>query len=160
MASSLDVALDGSQVLDNPNHERFCQLRASGKIKTDWEAYMLAYDCSKATAEDVAYRIAQNDGICRRMQWLQGQMAGDGIANKTEILRWLTSAMRTPVGQIDEQHTLAQEVTHESGEWGTRTKVKSVPKLGAVEQLSKLLGLMDTDTNSLTLVNVTVNGNA
>lgn len=157
MPDLLEAAQNGSQVLDNQRHERFVQLRAKGEIKTDWEAYQIAFDCSKATAEDRAYLLAKEIGINRRIKWIQAQSAGEGIASKSQVLRFLTDAMSTPVGRIDADNPLAQEV--EDRPDGSR-KVKGVPKLPAVELLAKLQGWLDSGRGSESTVAVQININA
>lgn len=58
-----------------------------------------------------------------------------------EIVGFLCDVVRTPVGQVDEQSNLAQEVTRdEIGEALVRTKIKMPAKLDAVKQLCAMLG--------------------
>lgn len=145
---------DACKPLDNPRQERFAILVASGQMP-DYEAYMAAYGCSRDTAEDIAYRLRADVGICRRVDWIKTQAAQSGIADREEVLRWLTSVMRTPVIGLSDSSPLIQEA-EDDPETGRRRR-KMVPKLPAVDLLAKVQGWLDGDREqSVTLIQVNV----
>jgi len=68
------------------------------------------------------------------------RMAEADQYQKWQLIEFLTRAITTPVGQIDEESDLAQEVTREEiGEQVARTRIKIVGKLDAAKQLATLL---------------------
>jgi hypothetical protein len=138
MSVAVDLAKHLQQgVLDNPRHERFAQLAASGK-HPDWECYQLAYGCTKEVAESHAWGLRADSGIKGRIAEIKAAQTATGIITRDEALRELTAAWRTPVGEVDEHHPLAQEVTRDAE--GNVTKIKMVPKLPALEMLGKMSG--------------------
>lgn len=97
---------DPSKPLDNPEHERFCQLRSSGKIKTDWEAYQIAYDSSRSVAESCATRLRSDAGICGRIQWIQSQATKGTVLSLQEKRELLASIGRVQGTEVTTQHIL------------------------------------------------------
>lgn len=64
---------------------------------------------------------------------------------REQIIRFLVEGATTPVGEVDENSPLAQEVkirsgSTEAGEWEEKT-VKMVGKLDCIEKLGKMLNL-------------------
>lgn len=131
----LEKGFDPSLPLDDTRHERFAVMVAEGKPAT--QAYVDVYCCTLENAERNAYRVRDYDGVNQRVKYLQSQAASAKIMSQREAMEYLSDAVRTPIGEIDENSPLAQEVEYK--EDGSR-KVKSVPKLGAIEQLAKLAG--------------------
>jgi len=59
---------------------------------------------------------------------------------KAEGLKYLTDAIKTPVGEIDESNPLCQERVITTGKDWETVKYKSVGKLDAFDKLAKILG--------------------
>jgi len=60
---------------------------------------------------------------------------------KWELIQFLTNAITTPVGQVDENSPLAQEyTTDEIGKEKIRTRVKMIGKLDSAKLLASMLG--------------------
>jgi hypothetical protein len=74
-----------------------------------------------------------NFGIIRRFTFIREQISAGKVLTAREAREYLASAVRTPLSEIDEHSCLAQEVTYEETEKGTRTKIKSVNRLEALK---------------------------
>lgn len=132
---------DGSKPLHNTRHEHFAKLASQGK--PDYEAYQIAFGCSQETAMDRAYLLRKDVGINRRIAYLLERMTSGSILSAKERLEFLASVVRTPVGEVNEFSPLAQEVTYEESEKGSRTKVKMPNKLEALQLDARLRGELD-----------------
>lgn len=136
-SEALEVVTVGK--LDNPRHERFCQLVAAGTNAS--ESYRLAYnygsDWKEDNADVMGPALLGELGIKTRVEALRTKANVATVATKQEVLEYLTRGFKTPLDQIDETSTLAQEVTY--GPDGSK-KIKSVSRLGSVEILAKLQG--------------------
>lgn len=128
-------------VLKNTKHEAFAQLVARGSEKT--KAYATVFPGSakwkpvslKNTASGLAHRLAS------RIAELQEIGERETIAGRVELAEYLTSIIRTPIGEVNERSPLAQEkTTRRSGKDETVETVKLPDKLAAVAQLSKMMG--------------------
>lgn len=96
---------------------------------------------------DIAARIAelQRSGERTAVAMIARTSADMQIS---EAVADLVLAWKTPVGDVDEHHQLAQEVTRDTYTTGTgkravvhtRTKVKSVGKIDAITLLAKMKG--------------------
>lgn len=128
--------VDPSKPLKNALQERFAQGVARGE-KADMVVYQEVYQCTRDAAEASASRVRGYAGVAKRIEYLQEKAASAKVMSQREAMEWLSDAVRTPIAEIDEQSPLAQEVEYK--EDGSR-KIKSVPKLGAIEQLAKLAG--------------------
>jgi hypothetical protein len=73
-----------------------------------------------------------------------------GILGKSELAQYLSRAVVTPIGEIDENSDLCQEKTTTTSEYGTTVKLKSVNKLDAASQLSKLVGYNEAERVEIT----------
>ncbi len=67
------------------------------------------------------------------------------IMSKREAAQYLTRAARTPLSEIDEDSDLCQEKIVSITKQGTEIKLKSVNKLDAIAQLSKLAGYNEAE---------------
>ncbi|HUD75922.1 MAG TPA: hypothetical protein VMQ76_12695 [Terracidiphilus sp.] len=129
--------------LDNPRHERFCQLAAGGMSASD--SYRLSYcygqNWRTDNADVLGPRLMGEVGIRDRIGQLRARAGASTVLTLAEAQADLSAAWRTPVGDIDENHPLAQEVEYKAD--GSK-RVKAVPKLGALELLADLAGWRGT----------------
>lgn len=130
--------------LDNPRHERWCQLVAEAK-HTDTEAYQIAYGCDLSSAESNAWRLRADDGLATRIDELAAIPLAKSILSREESLVWLADVVRTPIGKIDERSPLCQSVEHKPD---GSVKLKMVPKLESLLANAKLQGWLVERTES------------
>lgn len=138
----LPFEADGSKPLLNTKHESFAHLMAAGSI-SQTQAYLQVYQCSQQTAEDASYRLMtkqDNFGVVRRFTYLREQMSSRAVLTVRERREFLANVVRTPVGAINENSPLAQEVVYEENEKGSRTKVKMPGKLEALKLDAEMAG--------------------
>jgi hypothetical protein len=90
---------DGSKPLRNLNHERFAALVVEGK--PDSVAYMESYQCSKQSAEDNAWKLRRDEGIERRVVYLQKQVTSAKILTLIERREKLATIVRHKVDVED-----------------------------------------------------------
>ena len=138
----LPINAGGSKPLLNSKHESFAHLMAAGKV-SQTEAYQQVYQCSKETASAAAFRLMREQdefGIVRRFTYLREQVSAGKVLTLRERREFLASVVRTPVGAIDENSPLAQEVVYEESEKGSRTKVKMPGKLEALKLDAEMAG--------------------
>ncbi len=127
--------------------QKFAQGVAEGMSAT--RAYMAARPDANLTP---GYAAKEASGLLR-----QGKISGmvehyrkalidnatdEFILNRNEIRRALTLAVVTPVSELEKEGNewLVQEKTVTDGPNGTTTKIKGLPKLGALQELAKLDG--------------------
>lgn len=70
-------------------------------------------DSSEEAARSSASRLLTNANIRDRIEWLRKEAVKAFTCEKEEIMRLLYHAAITPVGYVDEESPLAQEVTWE-----------------------------------------------
>ncbi|BCU77983.1 hypothetical protein llg_26980 [Luteolibacter sp. LG18] len=118
------------------------ELLASGMSQT--EAYLGAgYRCTAKHASKGANQLLGNPEVAAALARLQREAAERAAMSRDELVAWLCNAVRVPVGGIDEEHPLAQEVTRDyRGGEVSRVKVKSVSKMDAAKLLVAMLGWM------------------
>lgn len=123
-------------ILKNPRHERFAQLLAGGRSQAD--AYREVYPRSRAWRDTSVHERASKISakVLPRVRELQVDLEKRSVIQKEEIVRFLSSVVRTPVGQVGPDSPLVQ--VYERGKHGLR--ISMVSKLAAIEQLAKLLG--------------------
>jgi hypothetical protein len=87
-------------------------------------------------AERIAeLRIAANETLEKRLGW-----------TKEKAMAYLVEVLETPVGELDEKHRLANEVTRDELHSGedkpdvTRVKIKGISKADAMKQLATMCG--------------------
>lgn len=152
----------GSTPLKNSKHEAFAKLAGGGKSAA--AAYRKFFKCSAATAETNGPKLARDAQVKLRIGWLKQQAVGSArktaskwVKTKGEWLAWLGQAVLTPIADIDEKSSFAQEVTTDTiGEDGAvmRKKVKSV---GKIESL-RLIGQWSRFESGTEAENVTADG--
>lgn len=143
--------------------EEFCRLVACYTPYAEAYREVWPTDALCASVWTMASRAASRlaSRIAELREVLRGASQQDWVAGKAELMAFLTRVIRTPIGAIDEQSDLAQEVTEVTFEGVTTRKVKSVNRLGAVTALATLAGHMTQAPTSLTINNnLTVNTEA
>lgn len=103
------------------------------------DAYRKAYkrkDMSGESASKAASRLSKDAEVVRIIGELNAQLDKSAVATKQECLEFLTSVLRTPIGQVGEDSPLCQEIAYTDS--GMRKKMPG--KIEAVRELSKLAG--------------------
>jgi len=102
------------QVLPDGQHELFAQ-RVAMCCYSNTSCYMQAYgdDLKGDTARTNASRLLANANVAARVEHLKREGAKNAEADVGEVIRLCLNIMRTPVGYVDEESPLAQEVTRE-----------------------------------------------
>lgn len=129
----------------NDRQRRFAELIVSGE--TAKAAYFGSFPRCKAekTAETEGCKLLKNPKVARFIKKLRAEVAlavkSSLVAEKKEALEFLTTLLRTPIGDVDKKSILCQEfTTDEIGEAVLRTKVKMPDKLRAIERMARMLG--------------------
>lgn len=120
----------------NDKQREFCRLLAGGKSKA--EAYRDAYKSkgSAKTCSACAVKLLKNASVAAYLESLREEVKEADIADRQEILRFLTRILRTPVGGVDEDSDLCQEVTY-----GDQKKTVKMPsKITAVQEINRMMG--------------------
>jgi len=129
-----------------PKHEAFAQAIANGA--TGVQAYR---DCvakpgtKTKTCMEEASRLLANPKTAARVQELK-RLAADDLNShlrwdRMKAMRYLVEVLETPVGELDEGHRLAGEVTREEVAGGVfKTRIKGISKADALKQLSAMCG--------------------
>ncbi len=127
----------------NRKHRAFCQAVSTGMQPSHaYRRYV-----SKPNDPRTAYERASV--LCRRYSpyigHLQNKVAEAAesafVAGRVRLGQYLTRAVFTPPGNMDEYCDTVQEFTKTETDAGTVTKLRAVNKLDAVAQLCKLQGL-------------------
>lgn len=122
------VQFDPSRPLKNPRWERFAQALAEGKSAT--ESYAEAgYSPNQGNSS----LLKSNQMVSERLDFLLDFTLAEGR-------RYLADILRTPIGKIDADHPLCQELTRVEGAEFSSTKIKMPGKLDAFDKMAKLKG--------------------
>lgn len=141
---------EASQALPDGQWELFCRKMAEGPYSLT-SAYMQAYpDVERDSARSNVHRLIANDSIRQRIEWLKAEAARLFVVNKAEIVRDLYVAWKTPIGYVDPESPLAQEVTYDA-ETGAITKVKMPGKTDMLKLLVQMEGLEKPKEMNLTV---------
>lgn len=109
--------------------------------KTTATAAYIAAGYSPKGAKGASSRLAATPAVIAYIDAQREAMSERTRIKKFEVLDFLSRAITTPIGNIDEASDLAQEVTRdEIGEEVARTKIKMVGKIDAIDRLAKMLG--------------------
>lgn len=134
-----EVALvDGQQ-------ERFCRLMALGAY-SNYSCYAQAYPGSSLeAARSSSSDLLTKPNIQARIRWIREDSLKNVKIRIEESLRWYQTVRDTPVGYVDEESPLAQEVQKEiegTEETGPilKVKIKIPSKMDAQRQIDKLMG--------------------
>ena len=118
--------------------------------KSNCAAARLAYPgWSEATVISSSCAYANRADIVRAKQHLLEVIANSKqdavIASKLEAAALLTSAIRTPLSEIDREHPLCIEHTKTINSNGASEKIKKVDPIDAIRELGKLMGWTTED---------------
>ena len=124
-------------MINNPRHEKFAQLIASGKY-TQTAAYREVYPSSRRWKDSALYPRAShlNDKVLTRVQELQRASAEKVIITKAEALNILAAILKTPVGELDDRSLCAQRFMVK----GDMVVVEKPSIIAAYQELAKSLG--------------------
>lgn len=107
-----------SHAMPDGQQERFCQLMADGRY-SQRSCYAQAYGCENdGTARTNGSRLLTNANIRARIDWLKAESLKNWKCEKEEVMRFLHQVITTPVGYVDEESPLAQEVQREEMQMG------------------------------------------
>jgi hypothetical protein len=138
---------NGSKPLENPKHERFALLLASGEVSAS-EAYRLRVS-AKGTAKsshEAASRLAESVKVASRIQWLKAeavkkaeQKAGAVTLSMAEKLEFCARVVKlNTLEAIDEEKNGDLVNGVEFGEFGRKLKIPC--KLAAMKLHNDLAG--------------------
>jgi hypothetical protein len=140
-----EVAWTPEMPLPDGQQERFCRLMAQGAF-SNYSCYLQSYPSSSVeAARSSSSDLLTKPNIQARIRWIREDSLKDVKIRVEESLRWYQTVRDTPVGYIDEESPLAQEVqkeiegTEESGPL-LKVKVKIPSKMDAAKQIDKLMG--------------------
>ena len=124
----------------NSRQIAFVDLVITGKPGgTAWEE--AGYQARGNAADVQACRALKRPNIQAYLKSERERMAQAGRMTRDELVAFLTSVLRTPVGDVDEKSRLCQEFTiEEAGESVIRKRIKMVGKLEAAGLLVKVMG--------------------
>lgn len=124
----------------NARQERFAQFVASGVPAT--RAYRQAgYTDRNNNAEKNAVHLTENHGVKARIAELLAKNAEKSEYKRADLVNLMVLALQTAVGDVDEKHVLAQEVTTDTiGEATIRKRVKMMGKIECARLLVDIMG--------------------
>lgn len=136
---------EASQALPDGQQERFCQLMALGAF-SNYSCYLQAYRNSSAeAARSSSSDLLTKPNIRARIDALRAEALKAVKITLEDQLWWYKTVRDTPVGYVDEESPLAQEVQKEiegTEETGPilKVKIKTPSKMDAARQIDKLMG--------------------
>jgi len=120
----------------NTRDEEFCRLVTVGG-KSDAEAYRLAgfkgKDANRRAAE-----VRARQGIQARIAEIKGENTEIFRLSREQVLNFLADVIETPIGKVDEESRLAQEVAY--GKDGAIDKLKMPGKIEAARLAGQWCG--------------------
>jgi phage terminase small subunit len=124
---------------------------ADGKPMAASQAYQAAgYRAKGNAAEVAASRMLRKAKVAAKIKQRRREIAEASQIEKWQLVDWLSRALLTPIGEIDADSDLAQEVTEESvGEEILRTKTKVVGKIEAGKLLATLLNWTEPEKHEV-----------
>ncbi len=122
----------------NPRQERFCQLYATGGNAS--AAYREAYSGALGAGQS-AFTLLKIPKIKARVAELTGDASERAEIDRDYLIQFWREVLETPIGEIDENHPLAQE--YQANADGV--KVKMPAKDGAGKELARLIGAYAPD---------------
>lgn len=153
-----------SEMLENGQWETFCQKMAMG-VYSNYSCYLQAYpESSPDAARRDASRLLTNADIKARIAWIREDALKHVKITLEGQLLWYQRVMEAPVGYIDDESPLAQEVQRDEQQLGgsqgqlkrgkadsgnemespevmiTKVKIKIPSKMDAAKQIDKLMG--------------------
>lgn len=138
--------LPGAEALAEPRQEMFAQLMADGRYsRTSCYAQShpnVTYDTARAEASTYLAKPC----IQARIKFLRDEMLKAWTCEKVEVMRFLHQVVFTPVGYVDEESPMAQEVQRDLIEKGDdmpdvlKVKIKTPGKVEAAKLLAQMQG--------------------
>ncbi len=120
----------------NTRDEEFCRLVTVGG-KSDTEAYRLAGFKGKH-ADKRAAELRGRQGIQARIAEIKRENTEIFRLSREQVLNFLADVIETPIGKVDEESRLAQEVTY--GKDGAIDKLKMPGKIEAARLAGQWCG--------------------
>lgn len=122
-----------------------------GKPMPAGRAYERAgYKARGASADSLASKMLRKDKVAAKIKERRREMAEACQIEKWQLVDYLTRAIFTAAGKVDENSDLGQEVTtDEVGEQVIRKRVKMVPKLEAGKLLATLLNWTEPEKHEV-----------
>ena len=152
-----------------PEEERFCQLIAKG-VFSNYSCYLQVHPTVQtSTARTESSKLLTKPNIQQRIEWYRAEARKNVVHDITESILWCKRVIETPVGYVDDESPLAQEVQREEIEMGgsrgqlkrgqaesgneesgpaatlVKVKVKMPDKMRAQQHLDALLGHTKAD---------------
>ena len=118
----------------NERQRKFCLQLVRGNSQA--EAYRRAGYAS-ASPDVEASVLASKPSVAKYLDYLRENAETNAICSLAEAKEFLAAIVRTPVGEVDERHSLAQEVRRNAD--GT-VHVKMPGKVEALRELSRIEG--------------------
>lgn len=128
----------------NPRQEQFCQNYAAYGNAS--KAYREAYQGALGAGVS-AFKLLKNTDIQERIAEITGETAKRNEITKDELIAWWEEVRDTPVGEIDQDHPLAQE--YQAGESGIKIKMPS--KERAMMEIARLTGAYEPEKKQVGL---------
>lgn len=126
-------------MLKNAQHERFANEIAKGRDNTS--AYQAAYPkSSRVAARKGGSRLLTNEDIQGRIVDLQRKTEDKTTLSIMEKRQFYALIVRTPIGEIDDNHPLCQAVKRTETKDGGSVEFKMPDKLRATELDNELSG--------------------
>jgi hypothetical protein len=129
----------------NDRQRRFCELIVGGESATQAYRAAFAHCGSDRAASAGGSRLLKRPVIAAAIAALRAEVTGRAmselVADKREVLEFLTGVVRAAPGDVDEASGLCQSFKHTPGV----REVRLPCKLRAAELLGKMLGLNEPD---------------
>lgn len=126
-------------MLENPKYEAFAQAVANGS--TGVQAYKdhVSNGCTTKSAIERASHLLRDVNVSSRVESLR-KTAEETLEkhlgwNKLKAMTYLVEVLETPIGEVDQNHRLAQEISFDSE---GQMKIKLPAKNDAMKQLSAM----------------------
>lgn len=136
------VEWTADKALPDMQHETFCRHMARGSHSATW-CYIKTYaDPEKEKADEIksarqlASRLLTKANIQARIEWIRSESLKKVQFEIEEAAQFCVNVIRTPVGEIDQDSPLAQEI--KPTQFGDQVKLPA--KLDAMDRLAKLKG--------------------
>jgi len=143
-----------------PQQERFVELYLANESDAA-AAYVQAGYQSKNpnSAAAAACRLLKKDYIITAIEARREKLREAAHLSRMDVVGFLCDTIKTPVGEIDEHHKLAQEHSSEETEQRSSSRIKMPSKLEAVKILVQMMGWNEPEKHSHTM-HVIIGGNA
>ena len=127
----------------NAKQLEFAQLVVSGM--SQMAAFEKAYQKKAGT---YSCDLAKKPAVAAEIARLKAEAAAACDLKREEMVNFLVSVIRTPVGRLHAEHSLVQEWIEIETKTSTRRHVKGISKLGAAKLLCGILGWLRPDTDN------------